>query len=123
MESKGVCLDTDVIIDYFKGNPTEIKGYFTTCINLYEFLRGLAFIGRNIEEFKVWIETNLKVVCIDNVSLKVASKIYAELRKKGNLIQDPDLLIASICIANNLPLRTNNKKHFERLEEYGLKLI
>jgi hypothetical protein len=55
--------------------------------------------------------------------LKVASKIYAELRKKGEIIEDPDLLIASICIANNLPLITHNKKHFKRLEKFGLKVV
>ncbi|WP_269199656.1 PIN domain-containing protein [Acidianus ambivalens] len=92
-------------------------------MNLYEFLRGLAFIGKDLDEFKLWIEINLNVLCIDNNSLKVASKIYAELRKKGEIIEDPDLLIASICIANNLPLITHNKKHFKRLEKFGLKVV
>jgi len=123
LESKRVCLDTDILIDSFKRDPRKIIGYYTTCVNLYEFLRGLAFIGKNVDEFKVWVEANLNVLCIDNSSLKIASRIYADLRKKGNLVEDPDLLIASICIANNLVLRTNNKKHFRRLEEYGLRLM
>jgi hypothetical protein len=58
-----------------------------------------------------------------NSSLKVASTIYSDLRKRGELIEDPNLLIASICIANDLSLMTGNKKHFERLKRYGLKLI
>nr|WP_238526137.1 hypothetical protein [Sulfolobus islandicus] len=80
-------------------------------------------MGKNIDEFKSWIELNLNIVCIDNNSLKVASRIYAELRKKGEIIEDPDLLITSICIANGFSLMTHNKKHFKRLEKYGLKLI
>lgn len=122
MENKRICLDTDVIIDAFKSDISQYSGYYTTCINLYEFLRGLAFIGKNIDEFKSWIELNLNVVCIDNKSLKIASRIYAELRKSGEIIEDPDLLIASLCIANDLSLKTNNKKHFRRLERFGLKL-
>jgi len=58
-----------------------------------------------------------------NSSLKVASTIYSDLRKRGELIEDPNLLIASICIANDLSLMTGNKKRFERLKRYGLKLI
>ncbi|MCH4816405.1 MAG: PIN domain-containing protein [Saccharolobus sp.] len=123
MENKRICLDTDVLIDAFRNDIKKFIGYYTTCINLYEFLRGLAFIGKNIDEFKSWIELNLNVVCIDNNSLKTASRIYAELRKKGEIIEDPDLLIASICIANDFSLMTHNKKHFKRLEKYGLKLI
>jgi len=76
-----------------------------------------------VEKFKNWIEVNLNIVCLDNSSLKVASTIYSDLRKRGELIKDPNLLIASICIANDLSLMTGNKKHFERLKRYGLKLI
>jgi predicted nucleic acid-binding protein len=123
LANKGICLDTDILIDAFKSDVRKIIGYYTTCINLYEFLRGLAFIGKDLDEFKLWIEINLNVLCIDNNSLKVASKIYAELRKKGEIIEDPHLLIASICIANNLPLITHNKKHFKRLEKFGLKVV
>ncbi|BBG23269.1 hypothetical protein IC006_0553 [Sulfuracidifex tepidarius] len=90
-------------------------------MNLYEFLRGIAFVRKNVEEFKTWIETNLRVICIDNESLKVASRVYADLRKSEEIMEDPDLLIASMCIANGLGLKTNNKRHFQRLEKYGLK--
>jgi hypothetical protein len=44
-----------------------------------------------------------------NSSLKVASTIYSDLRKRGELIEDPNLLIASICIVNDLSLMTGNK--------------
>ena len=122
MEGKGVCLDTDVLIDSFRDDPRELRSYHITCISLYEFLRGLAYLGKDVSEFKAWIEANMNVVCIDNKTLKVASWIYAELRKEGHLIEDPDLLIASMCIANGLALKTRNRRHFERLEKFGLKL-
>jgi len=43
------------------------------------------------------------------------------LRKKGRIIGDFDLLIASTCIYYDLIVLTNNRKHYEVVE--GLKII
>ncbi|MBW1715144.1 MAG: hypothetical protein JRJ77_04850 [Deltaproteobacteria bacterium] len=45
-----------------------------------------------------------------------AAEIYACLKKQGNLIEDADILMASIAIVEDLVLITNNIKHFERIE-------
>ncbi len=50
----------------------------------------------------------------------VAASIYKELKKKRNLIDTADLLIASTAIAHNIPLATLNRKHFERIEKLAL---
>jgi predicted nucleic acid-binding protein len=44
----------------------------------------------------------------------------ATLKKRGKLINDADILIASIVKANNAVLVTNNDEHFSRIE--GLKV-
>jgi tRNA(fMet)-specific endonuclease VapC len=49
-----------------------------------------------------------------------SAKIYADLRKKGTPLDDIDLLIAGVAIANNLVLITHNQKHFSKIE--GLEL-
>jgi len=46
--------------------------------------------------------------------------IKSALRKKGGLIEDFDILIASITMVNNGILVTNNTEHFKKIE--GLKL-
>jgi len=51
---------------------------------------------------------------------RIFGKIKARLKKEGKLVNDADLLIASIVIANNGVLVTNNTAHFERI--LGLKL-
>ena len=51
---------------------------------------------------------------------KIGGEIYATLKKKGELINDADILIASIVKAHNAILVTNNEKHFLRVE--GLKI-
>ncbi|MCX8030362.1 MAG: hypothetical protein N3A59_02130 [Thermodesulfovibrionales bacterium] len=45
--------------------------------------------------------------------------IKTELEAIGQTLDDADLLIASIAIANNATLVTNNKEHFRRIQ--GLK--
>jgi tRNA(fMet)-specific endonuclease VapC len=47
----------------------------------------------------------------------VAADLYADLRKRGEPIDDIDLLIAGTAIANGLTLVTNNRKHFDRIAQ------
>jgi predicted nucleic acid-binding protein len=44
-------------------------------------------------------------------------QIRAKLKRKGQIIDDLDILIAATCLANNLVLITENQKHFKRIEE------
>ena len=52
---------------------------------------------------------------------KKAVEIYIELKSKGKLIGDADILIASYCVVNNYTLVTRNISDFERI--YSLKLV
>jgi len=56
----------------------------------------------------------------DDKSAQVYGKTRAELEKNGTPIGPNDLCIASIAMANNLTLITNNLKEFEIIN--GLKL-
>lgn len=56
----------------------------------------------------------------DDASAEVFARIKAILKKAGTPIEDMDLLIASIAIANNLTLVTNNTKHFEKISGLNL---
>lgn len=51
---------------------------------------------------------------------RIFGAISADLVKNGKKIDDADLLIASIVLANKGVLVTNNIKHFSRIS--GLKL-
>jgi predicted nucleic acid-binding protein len=73
-------------------------------------------------EYKTQLELHLNVLGLDNHAIVQASKIFGDLKRNGSLVQDPDLLIAGICLANSLPLVTGNAKHFERFGRYGLAL-
>jgi tRNA(fMet)-specific endonuclease VapC len=44
-----------------------------------------------------------------------SSEIYHELRRKNKIIEFRDIFIAATCIVHDLPVKTNNRKHFERI--------
>jgi len=77
---------------------------------------------KDVGEYKTHLEAHLDVLSLDNQGILQASKIFGDLKRNGSLVQDPDLLIAGICVANSLPLVTGNAKHFERFGKYGLAL-
>jgi len=59
-----------------------------------------------------------QVVVVLGVDLNVCEtfgKLRHELRKRGEVIGDFDLLIAATALSNDLTILTNNVKHFKRV--------
>jgi len=44
-----------------------------------------------------------------------AADVYINLKQKGQLIGDADILIAAYCLVNNYTLVTNNSSDFDRI--------
>ena len=44
-----------------------------------------------------------------------AAEIYVDLKQKGRLISDADILIAATALTHDLILVTNNTAHFQRV--------
>ena len=59
---------------------------------------------------------NVKIIVFDDKCAEKASTIVKQLKSKNQMIEIPDILIGATAIANELPLATLNKKHFERIE-------
>lgn len=85
-------------------------------ITKYEILGGLEYKKaiKQLEEFDKFLE-NCDVINLSDNSVRNASKIYGELRRKGITIGTSDLLIAGIAISNNWQLITNNEKHYQTI--------
>jgi tRNA(fMet)-specific endonuclease VapC len=60
------------------------------------------------------------VILLNPVACKKAAQVYANLRQRGKLISDADILIAGIALAGDYVLVTQNLKHFKRVT--GLKV-
>jgi len=95
--------------------PSELS---TTIINQTELLYG-AFNSTKKEYNLKKIQEFLKEIRVLEFSHQ-ASFLFAEhkthLKKHGNLVADMDLMIASIVLANDGILVTNNIKHFEKIK-------
>jgi len=124
-----VCLDTFFIVDILRGNE-KIKiilqsltdgseAITVTSPSVMELVKG-AYLGLNSKREIEGIEgllLSLVVLDFDKKSAFSAGEIEAELKKKGEMIQVEDIMIAAIVIESNETLLTRNVKHFERIKD------
>jgi len=125
---KRYLLDTSIVIKYLKGTPEVVElidslegEVFSSYLVLAELYEGI-FRSKNEVEQKIleYFSTFDLVFGLDETISKEFGKIRAELKQKGTIIEDIDILVAATCLANDLTLVTLNKKHFERIK--GLKI-
>ena len=123
------CLDSNIIIEIFRGNPAikdklqnlqeNNKEFFINPIILSELYKGV-YTSNKKEVVLKFLGDFLKEIIIlgfDKESCRVFGELYNNLVKKGKMTQETDLMIAAICIRNNVVLITSNKKHFENISE------
>ena len=112
-----ILLDTDVVIEMLRKRRYEAGAI--SIITLIEVLRGLKAEKR--EKVKELLEESFDVLNINNQVIETYCSIYRNLKEKGMLVPDADILIAATAISNNMTLKTRDK-HFKELEKFGLKL-
>ena len=124
---KRCTLDTNIITAFLKNDSRvveEVSDYLEffdkltiNVISYYEILRGLKDLGNKekLRRFEGFVQEN-EFVSIRKETVVKAAEIYAYLKKQGNLIEDADILMASIAIVEDLVLITNNIKHFKRIK-------
>ena len=119
-------IDTDWVIDHLNGNQKAIRkleeiapqGLALSIISLAELYEGIYSSSdaiKNERSLQEFLE-GVTILKINEEICKAFAKERGRLRKKGGLIGDFDLLIASTCLHYNLILLTGNIKHFERIE-------
>jgi len=119
-----IIVDTDVIIDFFSGiSPgAEIvlklisqEEAALTSVSVFELYAGIEG-KRRLSQIEILIR-DLTIFPLDVIEAAIAGKIYTQLKSKGQLIGTHDILIAAICLANDLPLYTKNMNHFSKIED------
>jgi tRNA(fMet)-specific endonuclease VapC len=122
-----VCLDTDILISLLKADSSAVSTIkelensddilFSTLITSYELVKG-AYISlnskSNLNLVKNLLNT-LNILEMNANSINIAGGVYRDLRKKGKLIGEFDILIASICMAND-EILISNDGHFKYVE-------
>jgi tRNA(fMet)-specific endonuclease VapC len=116
-------IDTSIFIEYLRAKDKkkstliaipDSTQLFVSSVTIYELLMG-ATDDSKIKDIKLLTE-DLPVLPFDeNVSRK-AAEIYHQLRIENNMIDFRDIFIAATCLVFELPLKTLNRKHFERIK-------
>ncbi|MFH0775898.1 MAG: type II toxin-antitoxin system VapC family toxin [bacterium] len=119
--------DTNILTAFLKDNSrvvNKVAKYLDeydkltiSVITYYEILRGLKEI-KSKKKLKLFYEMAEKaeIIILAVEIMDKASDVYLELKKKGELIEDADILVAASAIVNNLILITDNERHFRRIK-------
>lgn len=122
-----ILLDTNICIYILNNKPPHIKKHFERYavgeIAISSISAAELFYGVEKSKFK---ESNalalhaflahLQVLDFDTDSAAAYAKLRADLERRKELIGAMDMLIASVALANDLTLITNDSKDFKRVK-------
>jgi tRNA(fMet)-specific endonuclease VapC len=121
-------IDTSVIIDFLVGDQKIVpiieelvrsQDIKTTTITEYELLR---YGGRIRKQAAERFLSAAVVYCFDRAAAQAAATLYANLQETGRMINENDLLIAGICLANDEVLLTRDQK-LASIDKNNIKLV
>jgi len=123
-------VETDRAADWLKGRPDAVEllrslapeGLAISLISLGELYEGIYF-GRdpagNEKSLRAFLRF-VDVLPLNRPIMKRFARIRGELRRQGQLIGDPDILIGATAIQHELVVVTRNDRHFARIPEISL---
>ncbi len=123
-------VDSDWVADWLAGRHDAIQllselsqqGLSISLMSYGEIYEGVYFSRdpqRSEAVFRQFLRGTF-VVPVTRRIMKRFARIRGELRSKGLLISDPDLLIAATALEHGLTLVTRNLSHFERVPNLHL---
>ncbi len=128
---KPALIDTNIVSMFLRGH-SRVKDRFAeyveehgkvnfSIITVYEALSGLKHrdAKKQMTAFKALVDAS-EIWPLTEQSVEVSAEMYSTPRKNGQTVDDIDLLIAGIAAANGFVIVTNNRKHFDRIEEIAV---
>ncbi len=123
-------IDTDVVAYWLKGRPEEITlldslaphHLAVSLITYGEIYEGVYYgydPKAHEQTFRQFLR-GVKVVPLTKLIMRCFARIRGELRRKGNIISDNDIMIAATALHYHYPLLTYNRRHFERIPDLAL---
>ena len=121
-------IDTSVIIDFLAGDEkiislvkelAEKEEVKTTTITEYELLKHKTELKRQVAEKFL---SAITVCPFDRASARKAALLFENLRKSGKMINENDLLIAGISLANDEVLLTRDQK-FNNIDNINIRVV
>jgi len=123
-----VFVDTNVIIDLLAGdknivsllnNLSENEEIKTTTITEYELLKHKNKLKKQLAEDFL---SEVTVYSFDKEAARKSALLFGKLKESGKLINENDLLIAGIVLANNEVLLTRDRK-FGNINDASIKIV
>jgi tRNA(fMet)-specific endonuclease VapC len=119
-------VDTDWAIHYLNGHPEIIsriqdlvtEGIALSFISLAELYEGV-FYSRDPQKSQGGLEAFLRgieLVGIDDATTRMFGRERGRLRAQGKSVGDFDLLIGATALRHGLVVLTNNRRHFELID-------
>lgn len=126
-------LDTNIISYLLKGRNSVYERInklteagnklLIPSIAYYEIKRGLITSGATTKLTRFLnFATEMGIAELTISTLDIASLIYANLKKSGNLIEDDDIFIGATALEHDAILVTNNEKHLGRIKDLKLEV-
>ena len=126
------CFDTDVLSAVLRRDPplrlirrlasVPAEQQFTTAITLGELLYGAdkRASPRLSDRVRDLVRSLVGILPFDETAAERYGPLRADLERAGRPLDEPDLRIASIALANDLTLVTANVRHFSRVPELAV---
>ncbi len=116
-------IDTSIFIEFLRKKDKTKTVLFSipenvqlaiSSVTLYELLMGATDKSKK-QDVKILTE-DLLILPFDREVARKSGEIYHQLRKENNLIEFRDIFIAATCLIYEMPIKTLNRKHFERIK-------
>ena len=118
-------LDTDVVVSYLNGRTDAValvssllpNGIAISIITFREICKGISFgpdPARHMAGFRAFLH-GARVLAVNRKVARQFGRLRRTLRRQGQLLPAPDLLIGATALAYGLILVTRNLRHFQRI--------
>jgi predicted nucleic acid-binding protein len=120
----GMVIDTSIFIEYLRSKdrgqtilanlPVDSVLYVSS-ITVFELYSGATDI-RKRQDVDALLQ-GVFILPLNAETAKNAGFIYQDLRRRGSMIEVTDIMIAATALANDLPVKTLNIGHFQRVSD------
>lgn len=122
-----ICLDTDVILDFFKGELKTVQKFKQysqadlLCLTSLSYFELLSVIRGSPRWDVINVVDKLEMLNFDRKAAVRASKIYEHAVEEHLKLGMRELVIASVCMSNKALLLTGKRQPYEGIK--GLKFV
>jgi predicted nucleic acid-binding protein len=122
-----VVVDTCVFVKHWRSKNKadtlltkllQQQNVYVSAVAKYEVLA-----GAGEKDMREWYQIfeGVAVLAFDDAAVDMARMIFRQLKQENKIISLGDILIAATAMANDIPLATLNRNHFERIR--GLRMV